>query len=205
MWGKDCQNYSTGDHCEECQKGYTFSKIFGKCVQNGIHGYHINCSCHRLGSISEQCINQQCMCKRNVKGKQCDSCNLGAFGFSENSLTGCIDCFCSGVSNECFENDLYFHRHQFHIHKNEKLALSYLSFGHSNVHRTLAKNQHSGRWNTTADQYDDAESDDSEFGSGSSTCRSDFHKHQTIRSFTSYGMAPTGVEAKFQFHDNAHH
>lgn len=43
----------------------------------------------------------------NVEGQTCNRCKSGTFGLNANLTEGCQSCFCSGVSTECAESNLY--------------------------------------------------------------------------------------------------
>lgn len=43
----------------------------------------------------------------NVEGSNCDRCRNGTFGLSADNIDGCEFCFCSGVSTECSESQLF--------------------------------------------------------------------------------------------------
>jgi len=44
---------------------------------------------------------KSCTCKKNVEGEKCDRCKPGYFALSKDNPDGCLQCYCSGVSNTC--------------------------------------------------------------------------------------------------------
>lgn len=49
--------------------------------------------------------NGRCECKRDVVGPRCDQCAAGSFHL--NARSGCINCFCMGVTSQCTSSNLY--------------------------------------------------------------------------------------------------
>jgi dystroglycan 1 len=49
--------------------------------------------------------NGQCKCKPDVIGNRCDQCPANSFHL--NARTGCINCFCMGVTNDCTSTSYY--------------------------------------------------------------------------------------------------
>lgn len=43
----------------------------------------------------------------NVEGPRCDRCRPGTYDLSESHVEGCIECFCSGVSQHCYPSNLF--------------------------------------------------------------------------------------------------
>lgn len=43
----------------------------------------------------------------NIEGPRCDRCRPGTYDLSENHVEGCIECFCSGVSQHCYPSNLF--------------------------------------------------------------------------------------------------
>lgn len=43
----------------------------------------------------------------NVEGRNCDRCRPGTFSLSEKHIEGCLECFCSGVTDTCQQANLY--------------------------------------------------------------------------------------------------
>ena len=42
-----------------------------------------------------------------MEGRNCDQCRPGTFGLHQLNLAGCVECFCSGVTDQCTEASLY--------------------------------------------------------------------------------------------------
>lgn len=40
-------------------------------------------------------------------GRYCDTCKPGTFDLRENRDTGCIDCYCCGVTKQCQSSNMY--------------------------------------------------------------------------------------------------
>lgn len=47
----------------------------------------------------------QCLCKPNVEGAACDTCQPGKFNLQETNPDGCTDCFCFGKTTFCQSHD----------------------------------------------------------------------------------------------------
>ncbi len=45
------------------------------------------------------------MCKPNVEGDNCDTCQEGTFDLQEMNPDGCTNCFCSGKTTFCASHD----------------------------------------------------------------------------------------------------
>lgn len=43
----------------------------------------------------------------NVEGPRCDHCRPGTYDLSESHIEGCVECFCSGVSQKCYSSNLF--------------------------------------------------------------------------------------------------
>ncbi|KAH9506004.1 Basement membrane-specific heparan sulfate proteoglycan core protein, variant 2 [Dermatophagoides farinae] len=52
-------------------------------------------------SHHQQQHRQHCQCKKLVTGILCDKCQDGSFYLNDYSHTGCIECFCFGITNVC--------------------------------------------------------------------------------------------------------
>lgn len=99
----NCQIGYTGRRCEECASGYTGNPTAprGSCVL--ITSSSI---CNELGTEREL-SNGQCICKKHVTGSRCNQCTSEAFNLNAESETGCVDCFCMGVSRQCSSSSWY--------------------------------------------------------------------------------------------------
>ncbi|XP_050052982.1 basement membrane-specific heparan sulfate proteoglycan core protein-like isoform X1 [Aphis gossypii] len=100
----NCQNHTTGDTCNECLPGYTGNPVKGiPCEASEVIPV---CDCDSRGTLLP-CQENRCVCKTNVEGPRCDRCRPGTFDLSENHVEGCLECFCSGVSQSCYPSNLF--------------------------------------------------------------------------------------------------
>jgi len=63
-------------------------------------------TCDPRGTV-EVLSNGNCVCKKHVTGHNCDQCESSAFYLNPKSETGCIDCFCMGVTKQCTSSSWY--------------------------------------------------------------------------------------------------
>ncbi|XP_077990917.1 laminin subunit alpha-2-like [Glandiceps talaboti] len=98
----DCKADYRGQMCNQCLFGY---RDFPKCRE---------CKCSEAGTEPSSCNDDglceclddgQCECKANVASKRCTKCADNAFGFREDLSTGCTQCFCFGITQECHQAD----------------------------------------------------------------------------------------------------
>ena len=87
----ECKERVKGRICNQCKDLYWNLQItnpFG-CEE---------CLCNRNGTIGGiglcNSMSGQCDCKRNIKGRVCDSCKDETYGLSAGNLFGCVDCNC---------------------------------------------------------------------------------------------------------------
>ncbi|XP_029344965.1 basement membrane-specific heparan sulfate proteoglycan core protein isoform X9 [Acyrthosiphon pisum] len=100
----NCRNHTTGDTCDVCLPGYTGDPLKGiPCEANEEISA---CDCDSQGTLLP-CQENRCVCKTNVEGPRCDRCRPGTFDLSENHVEGCLECFCSGVSQNCYPSNLF--------------------------------------------------------------------------------------------------
>ncbi|XP_076135995.1 multiple epidermal growth factor-like domains protein 8 [Alosa pseudoharengus] len=88
----DCQDWTTGPHCEVCRPG-----SFGSALASG--GGCVPCQCNGHGDpLQGYCHNQtgQCYCTHHTQGPHCDTCLPGYYGDPRSNGT----CFrqCQGRS-----------------------------------------------------------------------------------------------------------
>ncbi|KAJ9584666.1 hypothetical protein L9F63_020991, partial [Diploptera punctata] len=101
----NCADHTTGDQCDICEEGYTGDPTQGTCRPTGTVP---QCRCDSRGSTRSDCPDGvQCICKTNVGGRNCDRCRPGTFSLSEKHIEGCLECFCSGVTDACQQANLY--------------------------------------------------------------------------------------------------
>ncbi|KAK8750302.1 hypothetical protein OTU49_014768 [Cherax quadricarinatus] len=97
----NCRDNTAGFSCEECLPG--FYKADGRCYRQD--GGEPDCNCDMRGSVS--CENGICRCKDTVHGESCDTCRPGFFHLSSANQYGCLQCWCSDVSSNCFSSNYY--------------------------------------------------------------------------------------------------
>ncbi|XP_042860326.1 basement membrane-specific heparan sulfate proteoglycan core protein-like isoform X47 [Penaeus japonicus] len=99
----NCRDNTAGDYCDECAPGFVKNRI-GRCEreENGLA-----CNCDSRGSLTESCQYGICQCKANVRGEYCDACEAGFFDLSEENPDGCLKCWCSGATSQCFSSNYY--------------------------------------------------------------------------------------------------
>ncbi|KAI3385478.1 hypothetical protein SNEBB_007037 [Seison nebaliae] len=88
-----CLYHTAGVQCERCERGYFGSAIERTCTE---------CSCSAAGTVNRDPLNcdhntGQCECMVNVKGRQCDRCEMGYYGIY--SFEGCKACECDPVGS----------------------------------------------------------------------------------------------------------
>ncbi|KAG7216925.1 hypothetical protein INR49_001579, partial [Caranx melampygus] len=79
----ECQDWTTGPHCEHCRPG-----SFGSALAGG--GGCVPCECNGHGDpLRGYCHNQtgQCYCTHNTQGPHCESCLPGYYGDPRNNGT----------------------------------------------------------------------------------------------------------------------
>ncbi|XP_076230674.1 terribly reduced optic lobes isoform X32 [Nomia melanderi] len=102
-----CAHHTTGDFCEVCEPGYEGDATRGTPYDCDRNPGPSPCNCNPAGSRSSFCIGNRCDCKRNVDGPECNRCRPSTFGLSADNPDGCIECYCSGVTDQCHESSLY--------------------------------------------------------------------------------------------------
>ena len=78
-----------GPQCDRCAPGFRSYPICEPCPCD-IRGIDLTIDCET-----------SCTCKKNVEGEKCDHCKPGYFALSKDNPDGCLQCYCSGVSNTC--------------------------------------------------------------------------------------------------------
>ncbi|XP_077863234.1 laminin subunit beta-1-like [Saccoglossus kowalevskii] len=84
--------------CTECKDGFKSFTLIG-CEP---------CDCSLDGSVNIACnkTSGQCPCKVNTEGMLCDNCKAGTFYNSESHPTGCLQCVCMGITEDCRSSTL---------------------------------------------------------------------------------------------------
>ncbi|KAK3867232.1 hypothetical protein Pcinc_027289 [Petrolisthes cinctipes] len=98
----NCQGNTAGTKCEQCAPGY--ENRGGSCVRRRDSQ---NCNCDPRGQIGPCSESGECQCKANVFGDSCDTCRPGFFRLTRGNPDGCLECWCSGVTSECFSSNYY--------------------------------------------------------------------------------------------------
>lgn len=89
----------------------------GQCIQESLRcDSHIDCldgtdevgciQCNANGTLRRS-SDGKCECKVHVTGTHCDQCSNQSFNLDSKWRTGCIKCFCSGVTSNCISSSLY--------------------------------------------------------------------------------------------------
>ncbi|XP_052767673.1 usherin-like isoform X2 [Mya arenaria] len=98
----ECKQNVEGRRCDMCRPG------FYNLTLDNPQGCQ-NCDCHPTGSqdgnVTCSTAEGQCVCKANVRGLKCDSCQYGFFHMTEDNLSGCEPCNCNpfGSTNQFCE------------------------------------------------------------------------------------------------------
>ncbi|XP_019884797.1 basement membrane-specific heparan sulfate proteoglycan core protein isoform X13 [Camponotus floridanus] len=105
---ENCAHHTTGDSCEVCESGYEGDATRGTpndCTYRSPRPE--SCRCNEAGSRSTSCVDGRCECKRNVEGPECNRCRPSTYGLRAENIDGCIECYCSGITDQCHESTLY--------------------------------------------------------------------------------------------------
>ncbi|XP_011864494.1 PREDICTED: basement membrane-specific heparan sulfate proteoglycan core protein isoform X13 [Vollenhovia emeryi] len=105
---ENCAHHTTGEFCELCEPGYEGDANRGTpddCTYRNPRPEP--CRCNEAGARSTSCVDARCECKRNVEGPECNRCRLSTYGLHAENIDGCIECYCSGVTDQCHESTLY--------------------------------------------------------------------------------------------------
>ncbi|RLU19726.1 hypothetical protein DMN91_008283 [Ooceraea biroi] len=105
---ENCADHTTGDNCDVCEPGYEGDATRGTpndCTYRSPRPEP--CRCNEAGARSTSCIDGRCECKRNVEGPECNRCRPSTYGLRAENIDGCIECYCSGVTDQCHESSLY--------------------------------------------------------------------------------------------------
>ncbi|CAD5115314.1 DgyrCDS4302 [Dimorphilus gyrociliatus] len=107
-----CLYHTTGDRCENCEKGYIGNPTQhpggrNACIFEGECNF-----CDELGTIpiEPRCYpeTRQCICQKNVIGRLCSECVSGFFEFLSTYKPPCTtECFCSDQSSHCTSSNFY--------------------------------------------------------------------------------------------------
>lgn len=100
----DCNRGYTGRRCEKCSEGFIGNPLAagGSCVVDRTPDAH----CDPRGTLRQH-PDGRCECKEHSTGSRCDRCKKQSFFLSPKWSTGCVECFCMGVSQDCTSSTLY--------------------------------------------------------------------------------------------------
>ncbi|KAL7036766.1 hypothetical protein ACKWTF_008935 [Chironomus riparius] len=90
-----CERGYIGQRCEQCAPGYVGNPMSPSGCQPAPPP---SSYCDPTGT-ERVLSNRRCECKPNVIGARCDQCSDQTFYL--NSKSGCINCFCMGVTGRC--------------------------------------------------------------------------------------------------------
>uniref|UniRef100_A0A182NMM6 Terribly reduced optic lobes n=1 Tax=Anopheles dirus TaxID=7168 RepID=A0A182NMM6_9DIPT len=104
----NCRDNTYGDSCELCRPPYVGNATVGTpsdCTLS-YPDQAFDCRECDVRGFTGRC-QRGCECKQLVEGRRCDQCREGSFGLSTRHETGCLECFCSGVTKSCGTSNLY--------------------------------------------------------------------------------------------------
>ncbi|XP_049279689.1 basement membrane-specific heparan sulfate proteoglycan core protein isoform X5 [Anopheles funestus] len=104
----NCRDNTYGNNCELCRPPYTGNATVGTpydCTLSRPDQTFDCRECDVRGSTGS--CQRGCECKRLVEGRRCDECREGSFNLNARSDTGCLECFCSGVTKDCATATLF--------------------------------------------------------------------------------------------------
>ncbi|CAL1298852.1 unnamed protein product [Larinioides sclopetarius] len=104
---RNCQHNTGGDFCEECLNGYV-GDASGGTPNDCQPAIEPTCQCDSRGSLGLECdYRNNCPCKPNVQGRNCNQCKEGFFNLESRNPEGCAPCFCFGVTQQCSSSSYY--------------------------------------------------------------------------------------------------
>ncbi|CAN7986822.1 unnamed protein product [Ixodes hexagonus] len=103
----NCQHNTQGEYCEECLPGFIGDATGG--TPSDCEAVLVpSCRCDNRGSTRQECdARDNCPCKTNVQGKNCNRCKDGHFNLEASNPDGCSRCFCFGVTQQCSSSSYY--------------------------------------------------------------------------------------------------
>ena len=111
----NCHEGYTGRRCESCAPGYVGNPLQpGGSCRRGQETH-----CNPEGTYYSY-PNGTCACKDLVVGSHCDTCAPSTFFLNSFTYSGCIECFCSGLTKDCSSSSLY--RDQVHSNFGRSMA-----------------------------------------------------------------------------------
>lgn len=100
----NCERGYVGRRCEQCDQGFIGNPVEAGsvCRPRPSQPQH----CDPRGTLRTH-QDGRCECKEHVTGSRCDQCSSRSFFLNSRSVTGCIDCFCTGVSKDCSSSSYF--------------------------------------------------------------------------------------------------
>ncbi|XP_018799864.1 PREDICTED: basement membrane-specific heparan sulfate proteoglycan core protein isoform X12 [Bactrocera latifrons] len=98
----NCHEGYTGRRCEICAAGYQGNPL----IPGGSCHPIPESTCNAEGTYYPH-PNGTCECKPLVVGPRCDTCAPESFHLNSFTYTGCIECFCSGLTKQCSSSSWY--------------------------------------------------------------------------------------------------
>ncbi|XP_054087653.1 basement membrane-specific heparan sulfate proteoglycan core protein isoform X5 [Zeugodacus cucurbitae] len=98
----NCNEGYTGRRCEICADGYQGNPL----IPGGSCHPIPESTCNAEGTYYPH-PNGTCECKPLVTGPRCDTCAPESFHLNSFTYTGCIECFCSGLTKQCSSSSWY--------------------------------------------------------------------------------------------------
>lgn len=103
----NCQHNTQGEYCGECLPGF-IGDASGGTPSDCEVVLVPSCRCDNRGSMRQECdARDNCPCKSNVQGKNCNRCKDGHFNLEASNPEGCSRCFCFGVTEQCSSSSYY--------------------------------------------------------------------------------------------------
>uniref|UniRef100_A0AAG5CPX2 Basement membrane-specific heparan sulfate proteoglycan core protein n=1 Tax=Anopheles atroparvus TaxID=41427 RepID=A0AAG5CPX2_ANOAO len=104
----NCRDNTYGPNCELCRPPYVGNATVGTPYDCKLSQPDQSYDCGEcdVRGFTGRC-QRGCECKQLVEGRRCDQCRDGSFGLSQRHETGCLACFCSGVTKSCGSSNLY--------------------------------------------------------------------------------------------------
>ncbi|XP_053672067.1 basement membrane-specific heparan sulfate proteoglycan core protein [Anopheles nili] len=104
----NCRDNTYGPNCELCRPPYVGNATVGTPYDCTLSEPDQAFDCREcdVRGFTGRC-QRGCECKQLVEGRRCDQCREGSFGLGVRQDTGCLECFCSGVTKSCGSSNLY--------------------------------------------------------------------------------------------------
>ncbi|XP_055844274.1 basement membrane-specific heparan sulfate proteoglycan core protein isoform X29 [Episyrphus balteatus] len=98
----NCNQGYSGRRCEVCAEGYEGDPLRpgGRCYPRPEN------ECNPDGTLNAR-PDGSCECKSHTTGARCDECAASSFFLNSFTYSGCIECFCMGISKQCSSSSWY--------------------------------------------------------------------------------------------------